>query len=114
MKDAKPQARACTHPISAGQRREGDDFKKICAALTKLEAARDKKIRALAGYAKAGAELIAPAAGLSLADIVCSLAPESLAVASADPCQETQHAPAPENRVRGLPRPVPLGPVAPG
>ncbi|MFG3370354.1 hypothetical protein ACGF0K_36060 [Streptomyces sp. NPDC048156] len=59
-----------------------DNIKKTRAALTKLEAERDKQIAQLATYDKAKAERIAPAAGLSLAEVVDrapTLAPQSLA-----------------------------------
>ncbi|MFC9271311.1 hypothetical protein ACFTXJ_26505 [Streptomyces zhihengii] len=65
----------------AGLRKDRDAIKQAKAALAKLEAARDKKIRALAAHDKAKPERIAPAAGLSLADIVQiapSLAPDKL------------------------------------
>ncbi|WP_267246173.1 hypothetical protein [Streptomyces sp. PR69] len=65
----------------ADLRKDRDAIKQVKAALAKLEVARDKKIRALAAHDKANAERIAPAAGLSLADIVQiapSLAPENL------------------------------------
>ncbi|MFP8887947.1 hypothetical protein [Streptomyces mangrovi] len=52
-----------------------DEIKTLRKQLAKLEAARDKRITALAAYEKAKAERIAPAAGLSLADIV-AIAPE--------------------------------------
>ncbi|MEV7787623.1 hypothetical protein AB0O72_19865 [Streptomyces sp. NPDC088106] len=58
-----------------------DQIKKARAALAKLEVDRDKRIAQVASYGKAKAERIAPAAGLSVADIVTlvpSLAPESL------------------------------------
>ncbi|MFD5123616.1 hypothetical protein [Streptomyces sp. NPDC058385] len=57
-------------------------IKKAQTALAKLEADRDKQISQLAAYAKAKAERIAPAAGLSVAEIVArapSLAPQPLA-----------------------------------
>ncbi|MGW5216141.1 hypothetical protein ACWEQO_34310 [Streptomyces sp. NPDC004051] len=73
-------------------------IKKARAALAKLEADRDKRIVQLASYEKAKAERIAPAAGLSVADIVSlapSLAPDSLAEESTDaPAQS----PAPATR----------------
>ncbi|WP_055618196.1 hypothetical protein [Streptomyces phaeochromogenes] len=47
-----------------------DDIKKARAALAKLEADRDQRITQLARHEKAKAERIAPAAGLSVADIV--------------------------------------------
>ncbi|WP_328687973.1 hypothetical protein OHA74_53860 [Streptomyces phaeochromogenes] len=58
-----------------------DDIKKARAALAKLEADRDQRITQLARHEKAKAERIAPAAGLSVADIVAlvpALAPHSL------------------------------------
>ncbi|MCP9956124.1 hypothetical protein LUX03_00330 [Streptomyces sudanensis] len=70
-----------------------DQIKKMRAALLKLEADRDKRIAQLASYEKAKAERIAPAAGLSVADIVAlapGLAPDSLAV------QQAPRSPAPE------------------
>ncbi|MFC9680456.1 hypothetical protein [Streptomyces sp. NPDC056948] len=71
-----------------------DQIKKTRAALTKLEADRDKRIAHLASYDKAKAERIAPAAGLGVADIVAlvpALAPDSLA-ADNDP-QPQAHKP---------------------
>ena len=67
-----------------------DEIKKARKELTRLEADRDQKIGQLAAYAKAKAERIAPAAGLSVADVVAlapALAPDSLAedAASAQP-----------------------------
>ncbi|MFD4627562.1 hypothetical protein [Streptomyces sp. NPDC058475] len=59
-------------------RAKRDEIKKHEAALAKVETERDKQIRQLAGYEKAKAERIAPAAGLSLAQVVAlapSLAP---------------------------------------
>ncbi|MFE0630848.1 hypothetical protein ACFW3D_28300 [Streptomyces sp. NPDC058864] len=72
-----------------------DEIKKAQAALTKLTAARDKQITAMAGYDKAKAERIAPAAGLSVADVVAiapALAPEGLATAAAAAEPDTQQA----------------------
>ncbi|MEV7243102.1 hypothetical protein AB0N92_17900 [Streptomyces sp. NPDC093248] len=63
-----------------------DTIKKARAELTKLEADRDQRITRLASYAKAKADRIAPASGLSVADVVAlapALAPESL-TATAD------------------------------
>ncbi|MFE6162135.1 hypothetical protein ACFQ7F_24855 [Streptomyces sp. NPDC056486] len=60
-----------------------DEIKKAQAALAKLEAVRDKQLAVLGGYEKAKAERIAPAAGLSLAEVVArapALAPDSLTV----------------------------------
>ncbi|MFH9479479.1 hypothetical protein ACH4L7_37455, partial [Streptomyces anulatus] len=62
-----------------------DGIRKAQAALEKLETDRARKITALAGYEKAKAERIAPAAGLSLADIVAIapiLAPDRLITAA--------------------------------
>ncbi|MGW7520422.1 hypothetical protein ACWGJ2_33060 [Streptomyces sp. NPDC054796] len=67
-----------------------DDIRKTRTALAKLEAERDKRIVQLATYDKAKAERIAPAAGLSLAEIVDrapALAPQPLA-ADATPAPE--------------------------
>ncbi|MEU2389032.1 hypothetical protein ABZ606_30980 [Streptomyces sp. NPDC012461] len=64
-----------------------DQIRKARAALAKLEGDRDKRIVQLASYEKAKAERIAPAAGLSVADIVSlapSLAPDSLTEESTD------------------------------
>jgi len=47
-----------------------DEIRKARAALTKLEADRDQRIAQRAAYGKAKAERIAPAFGLSVADIV--------------------------------------------
>ncbi|MFD5887209.1 hypothetical protein ACFWHQ_14695 [Streptomyces sp. NPDC060334] len=58
-----------------------DEIKKTRATLAKLESDRARQITALAGYEKAKAERIAPAAGLSLGDIVAIapiLAPDQL------------------------------------
>ena len=60
-----------------------DDIKKARAVLAKLEADRDQRITQLARHEKAKAERIAPAAGLSVADIVAlapGLAPHSLSL----------------------------------
>ncbi|MET8978994.1 hypothetical protein ABZX85_25580 [Streptomyces sp. NPDC004539] len=69
-----------------------DAIRKARAQLVKLEADRDKQIVRLAGHAKASAERIAPAAGLSVADVVAlapSLAPDNLAVSDAPQPQPT-------------------------
>ncbi|MET7938071.1 hypothetical protein [Streptomyces sp. NPDC005322] len=58
-----------------------DEIKRARTALDKLETERDKHIAAMATYAKAKAERIGPAAGLSLLEVVAivpTLAPESL------------------------------------
>ncbi|MFF0143303.1 hypothetical protein ACFYRN_43765 [Streptomyces sp. NPDC005227] len=65
-----------------------DEIKRTRAALAKLEADRDQRIVHLAAYGKAKAERIAPAAGLSVADIVTlapALAPESLTAPATAP-----------------------------
>lgn len=67
-----------------------DEIKKIRKELAGLEAHRDQKISQLASYTKAKAERIAPAAGLSVADIVAlapALAPQSLAEDASAPAQ---------------------------
>jgi hypothetical protein len=59
-----------------------DRIKKARAELAKLEADRDQRISRLAAYDKAKAERIAPAAGMSVANIVAlvpALAPDDLA-----------------------------------
>ncbi|MFF9981183.1 hypothetical protein [Streptomyces erythrochromogenes] len=71
-----------------------DDIKKAQAALARLETERDKKITMLASYEKAKAERIAPAAGLSLAEVVSrvpALAPATLS-AEATPTKPEQPA----------------------
>ncbi|WP_432176684.1 hypothetical protein [Streptomyces sp. Tue6028] len=73
-----------------------DQIKKTRAVLAKLETDRDKRIAQLAAYAKAKAERIAPAAGLSVADVVAlvpAMAPDSLAADDTSP-----QPPAPELR----------------
>lgn len=65
-----------------------EDIKKTQAALVKLQGERARQITALAAYAKAKAERIAPAAGLSLADVVAIapiLAPDRLTIAPGPP-----------------------------
>ncbi|WP_405419353.1 hypothetical protein [Streptomyces erythrochromogenes] len=76
-----------------------DDIKKAQTALARLEAERDKKITMLADYEKAKAERIAPAAGLSLAEVVSrvpALAPATL-TADAAPTEPVQPATAIES-----------------
>ncbi|MFC8965478.1 hypothetical protein [Streptomyces sp. NPDC057094] len=88
-----------------------DEIKKTRAALAKLEADRDQRIVHLAAYGKAKAERIAPAAGLSVADIVTlapALAPESLTAPA--PAPETTP-PLPESDApRNGPRPADAAP----
>lgn len=65
-----------------------DQIKKARAALAKQEADRDKRIVQLAAHEKATAQRIAPAAGLSVADVVAlapALAPDALAADSPQP-----------------------------
>ncbi|MFF5976936.1 hypothetical protein ACFY7C_36075 [Streptomyces sp. NPDC012769] len=95
-------------------RADRDEIKKARTALAKLEASRDKKIRALADYEKATAERIAPAAGLSLADIVQlapALAPESLVgetTAAPEEAPRTPEAPSADtNQPDGTPAALP-------
>ncbi|MEU5335652.1 hypothetical protein AB0G51_20325 [Streptomyces asoensis] len=67
-----------------------DEIKKARAALTKLEADRNKRITQLALSDRAKAERIAPAAGLSVADVVAlapALAPAELATSDSAPPQ---------------------------
>lgn len=76
-----------------------DKIKKVRADLAKLEADRDQRITQLAAHDKAKAERIAPAAGVSLADIVAlapALAPETLAGAAA-PAQPPAPGAAPDS-----------------
>ncbi|MGW1601397.1 hypothetical protein [Streptomyces eurythermus] len=75
-----------------------DQVKKVRAELARLEADRDKRIAHLATYAKAKAERIAPAAGLSVADVVAvapTLAPDHLAQDDEPAAQPEDQAPAP-------------------
>ncbi|MGW7786863.1 hypothetical protein [Streptomyces tricolor] len=75
-----------------------DKVKKVRAELARLEADRDKRIAHLATYAKAKAERIAPAAGLSVADVVAvapTLAPDHLAGDDEPAAQPEDHALAP-------------------
>ncbi|MFD7924029.1 hypothetical protein ACFV3R_33100 [Streptomyces sp. NPDC059740] len=65
-----------------------DEIKKTRAALAKLEADRNKRIAQLASHGKAKAERIAPAAGLSLVEVVAlvpELAPDQLTTTPAGP-----------------------------
>ena len=74
-----------------------DEIKKARAALAKLEAERDRQITQLAGFGKAKAERIAPAAGLSVADIVTlapALAPDRLTTAETGPAHSELDVPA--------------------
>ncbi|MEV5400951.1 hypothetical protein AB0N26_33280 [Streptomyces cellulosae] len=68
-----------------------DAIKKARAELAKLEADRDKHVTRLAAYEKAKAERIAPAAGLSVAEVVAlapALAPDRLS--TPDPAAQQQ------------------------
>ncbi|MFH9419035.1 hypothetical protein [Streptomyces rochei] len=72
-----------------------DKIKKSRAELAKLETDRNQRITRLAAYSKAKAERLAPAAGMSVADIVAlapELAPDDLAV----PGQASEPATPPE------------------
>ncbi|MEV6948542.1 hypothetical protein AB0N07_42825 [Streptomyces sp. NPDC051172] len=72
-----------------------DAIKKARAELMRLESDRDRRVVQLAAYEKAKAERIAPASGLSVADVVTlapALAPDRLAADSATAPQP----PAPE------------------
>ncbi|MGW7466949.1 Mucin-19 [Streptomyces xantholiticus] len=64
-----------------------DDIKKAEAALQKKHNERDKRIKALAGYPKAKPERLAPAAGLSVRDIV-TLAPHLAPAPATDTVSE--------------------------
>ena len=82
----------------ADLRRVRDEIKKVRAELAKLEADRDKRIIQLASCGKAKAERIAPAAGLSVADVVAlapTLAPDSL-TADTTPRPSAPEPPAPQ------------------
>ncbi|WP_446044669.1 hypothetical protein [Streptomyces olivaceus] len=92
-----------------------DNIKKTQTALAKLEAERDKRIAQLATHDKAKAERIAPAAGLSLAEVVArapELAPQSLA-ADATPAPEPAEANQPAGAPHIEPRPHVPQPTAP-
>ncbi|MGW8569801.1 hypothetical protein [Streptomyces niveus] len=68
-----------------------EDIKKTQTALVRLQGERARQITALAAYAKAKAERIAPAAGLSLADVVAIapiLAPDRLTTTPGPPAPE--------------------------
>ncbi|MFD7817647.1 hypothetical protein ACFV6E_32715 [Streptomyces sp. NPDC059785] len=76
-----------------------DQIKKARAQLAKLEADRDRRITRLAVHEKARADRIAPAAGLSVADVVAlapALAPDSLAAADNAPALPAPPEPSPE------------------
>lgn len=94
-----------------------DEIKKTRAALTKLEAERDRQITQLVGYEKAKAERIAPAAGLSLAHVVTlapALAPDRLTTAETTPLHPEPDAPATADGTEIPPHPAAqTGAVAP-
>jgi hypothetical protein len=72
-----------------------EDIKKARTALNRLEARRDKQINALASHTKAKAEQIAPAAGLSIADVVAAapdLTPGTLASPTTSATSQGNHA----------------------
>jgi hypothetical protein len=86
-----------------------DEIKKTEATLAKLTADRDKRVKALGTYEKAKAERIAPAAGLSVIDVVAlvpSLGPSTLATA---PDSNSPDPSSTEDR----PKPQPVGVPAP-
>ncbi|GHC34160.1 MULTISPECIES: hypothetical protein [Streptomyces] len=72
-----------------------DKIKKSRAELAKLETDRNQRITRLAAYSKAKAERLAPAAGMSVADIV-ALAPELAPDDLAAPGQASEPATPPE------------------
>ncbi|MGW5603163.1 hypothetical protein ACWEWL_29310 [Streptomyces rochei] len=72
-----------------------DKIKKARAELAKLETDRNQRITRLAAYSKAKAERLAPAAGMSVADIV-ALAPELAPDDLAAPGQASEPATPPE------------------
>ncbi|MET9720483.1 hypothetical protein ABZZ46_34475 [Streptomyces rochei] len=72
-----------------------DKIKKARAELAKLETDRNQRITRLAAYSKAKAERLAPAAGMSVADIV-ALAPELAPDNLAAPGQASEPATPPE------------------
>ncbi|CAL9326253.1 hypothetical protein SUDANB135_07042 (plasmid) [Streptomyces sp. SudanB135_2055] len=72
-----------------------DKIKKSRAELAKLETDRNQRITRLAAYSKAKAERLAPAAGMSVADIV-ALAPELAPDNLAAPGQASEPATPPE------------------
>ncbi|SFL69303.1 hypothetical protein [Streptomyces pini] len=87
-----------------------DEIKTLRKQLAKLETARDKQITALAAYEKAKAERIAPAAGVSVADVV-ALAPTLAPPAPPQPQEEP--APTPQAATNAAGRPEPTGVPAP-
>ncbi|WP_108999046.1 hypothetical protein [Streptomyces rishiriensis] len=96
-----------------------DDIKKTAAALARLETQRNKTVTALAAHDKAKAERIAPAAGLSIADIVAlapHLAPQGIpAPHTAEPAQQTPQpaTPAPDPAPPAPPPPAATDPSTP-
>ncbi|MEU7640790.1 hypothetical protein AB0C11_32750 [Streptomyces sp. NPDC039016] len=91
-----------------------DEIKKRQAEVAKLEAQRARHISALAAYEKAKVDRIAPAAGLSLAEVVAIapiLAPESLTTPAPPP--PTVPAPSPEadRAAPAAPQPPPAAPA---
>ncbi|MHB6903966.1 hypothetical protein [Streptomyces sp. DB-54] len=88
-----------------------DEIKKKQAEVAKLEAQRARQISALAAYEKAKADRIAPAAGLSLAEVVAIapiLAPESLTTPT--PSTPATTAPGPDHAATA-PQPSPAAPA---
>ncbi|MDX3066049.1 Mucin-19, partial [Streptomyces sp. ND04-05B] len=89
-----------------------EEIKKAQAALRKLEGRRDRKITAVAGYPKAKADQIAPAAGCSVRDIVelaPHLAPETTSTPeSAAPTGKPAVRPAVEESGAAAPKMAPV------
>ncbi|GGV02665.1 hypothetical protein GCM10010211_82460 [Streptomyces albospinus] len=87
-----------------------DEIKKKQAEVAKLEAQRARQISALAAYEKAKADRIAPAAGLSLAEVVAIapiLAPESLTTPAPSPSTAPAPSPEADQTAPAAPQPAP-------
>lgn len=89
-----------------------DDIKKLETRLAKLRADRDRWVKALAGHDKARADRIAPAAGLSVADVAAlapSLGAQRPATAPNDAAaapSATSDRPGPQKAVQAIAEPV--------
>ncbi|MGI5461215.1 hypothetical protein ACQEWB_50340 [Streptomyces sp. CA-249302] len=93
-----------------------DDIKKTAAALARLEAQRDKTVTTLAAHDKAKADRIAPAAGLSIADVVArapQLASQDLGITTPTPPAPDAAAPAQPAAPPAAPAPAASPPAAP-
>ncbi|MEV1040430.1 Mucin-19 [Streptomyces sp. NPDC050204] len=91
----------------AALRQLRDEIKKAQSALDRLAAKRDKQIRSLASHKKAKADRLAPAAGMSIEDLVKiapELAPSPTGGAATSPANGSTPAPAPTEH-RGAPAP---------